>query len=460
MKKFLTILLAAAMATGIMAGCADKPADTSSMAPSSKDTASKTDTPASEPAAADPTAMTGEITWWAFPTFGQENPDDPAGTYEQKVIAAFNEKYPNIKVNLETIDFTSGPDAITAAIEGKTAPDVLFDAPGRIVDYGKNGKLVPLDDMFTDEFAKDVNNDALLKACKGGDTAYMYPISTAPFYMTINEQQWKDAGALEFVNLEGDRAWTTENFEKALMALKAKGVKPGTVFCQGQGGDQGTRAFVSNLYGADFIKPDMSGYDMNSEKGIKSLEQTQKWIKEGLLGNGVAYNGGSDIELFKTGSTSFTFCWGTTTQLVNQPALDEAKIKNIALPFPSDDGKPSLEYLVNGFCIFNNGDDAKVAASKEFIKFVCDDTTWGPKNVVRTGAFPVRSSFGDLYAGNEEYKLLSGWTKYYGPFALTMDGWTNQRAEWWNMLQAVTNGDDVKTAADAYVQKANDGMKL
>lgn len=55
---------------------------------------------------------------------------DPAGTYEQKIIEAFNEKYPNIKVNLETIDFTSGPDAITAAIEGNAAPDVLFDAPG------------------------------------------------------------------------------------------------------------------------------------------------------------------------------------------------------------------------------------------------------------------------------------------------------------------------------------------
>lgn len=93
--------------------------------------------------------------------------DDPAGTYEQKIIEAFNEKYPNIKVNLETIDFTSGPDAITAAIEGNAAPDVLFDAPGRIIEYGKNGKLVSLDDLFTDEFVKDVNNDALVNACKG-----------------------------------------------------------------------------------------------------------------------------------------------------------------------------------------------------------------------------------------------------------------------------------------------------
>ena len=119
---------------------------------------------------------------------------------------------------------------------------------------------------------------------------------------------------------------------------------------------------------------------------------------------------------------------------------------------------PALEYLVNGFCVFDNGDDTKAAAAKEFIKFVCDDETWGPKTVVRTGAFPVRASFGDLYAGNEEYKLLSGWTKYYAPYYNTMDGFANMRTEWWNMLQAVTNGDDVTAAVNAYVENSNAGM--
>ena len=399
MKKLFAVALALVLSVGIFAGCnasgTSSSAPVSTSAPAASSSASPSD---------DPTQMTAEITWWAFPTFGQENADDPAGTYEQKIIEAFNEKYPNIKVNLETIDFTSGPDAITAAIEGNAAPDVLFDAPGRIIEYGKNGKLVSLDDLFTDEFVKDVNNDALVNACKGNGTAYMYPISSAPFYMVINQKQWEEAGALEFVNQEGDRTWTTEDFEKALKALHEAGVNPGTLFCQGQGGDQGTRAFISNLYGA------------------------------------------------------FTLCWGTSTQLVNQATLDENAITTLSLPFPSDDGVPALEYLVNGFCVFDNGDDTKAAAAKEFIKFVCDDETWGPKNVVRTGAFPVRASFGDLYAGNEEYKLLSGWTKYYAPYYNTMDGFANMRTEWWNMLQAVTNGDDVTAAVNAYVENSNAGM--
>lgn len=75
------------------------------------------------------------ITWWAFPTFGQES-GKPVGSYEAEIIKAFEAANPTISVKLETIDFTSGPQKITAAIEGGTAPDVLFDAPGRIIEYG------------------------------------------------------------------------------------------------------------------------------------------------------------------------------------------------------------------------------------------------------------------------------------------------------------------------------------
>ena len=105
-----------------------------------------------------------EITWWAFPVFTQEKSGDGVGTYEKSIIEAFEKANPDIKVKLETIDFKSGPEKITTAIEAGTAPDVLFDAPGRIINYGKNGKLAELNDLFTDEFVKDVNNENIIQA--------------------------------------------------------------------------------------------------------------------------------------------------------------------------------------------------------------------------------------------------------------------------------------------------------
>ena len=43
------------------------------------------------------------------------------------------------------------------------------------------------------------------------------------------------------------------------------------------------------------------------------------------------------------------------------------------------------------------------------IQFMCDDEEWGPKDVIRTGSFPVRTSFGDLY-GDERMTELGSWT--------------------------------------------------
>ena len=90
MKKLFAVALALVLSVGIFAGCnasgTSSSAPVSTSAPAASSSASPSD---------DPTQMTAEITWWAFPTFGQENADDPAGTYEQKIIEAFNEKYPD-----------------------------------------------------------------------------------------------------------------------------------------------------------------------------------------------------------------------------------------------------------------------------------------------------------------------------------------------------------------------------
>ncbi|NGL83623.1 ABC transporter substrate-binding protein [Streptococcus equi] len=398
----------------------------------------------------DSTAKT-EITWWAFPTFTQEKADDSVGTYEKKIIAAFEKANPDIKVKLETIDFTSGPEKITTAIEAGTAPDVLFDAPGRIIEYGKNGKLADLNDLFTDEFIKDVNNDNIIQASKAGDTAYMYPISSAPFYMALNKKMLKDAGVLDLVK-EG---WTTDDFEKVLKALKDKGYNPGSFFANGQGGDQGPRAFFANLYSSRITNDDVTKYTTDDANSVKSMEKIAGWIKDGLLMNGSQYDGSADIQNFANGQTSFTILWSPAQAGTQAKLLEASKVDYVEVPFPSEDGKPELEYLVNGFAVFNNKDDKKIEASKKFIQFIADDKEWGPKNVVRTGAFPVRSSYGSLY-DDERMSMVSKWTQYYSPYYNTIDGFAEMRTLWFPMVQAVSNGDEKPAAAlKAFTEKAN-----
>ena len=432
MKKFLRLFLTSAAVLSLVACGSSSSSDSSDTAESSSDVT--------------------EITWWAFPVFTQENADDGVGTYEASIIEAFEKANPDIKVKLETIDFTSGPEKITTAIEAGTAPDVLFDAPGRIITYGKNGKLAELNDLFTDDFVSDVNNDNLIQASKAGDTAYMYPISSAPFYMALNKAMLEDAGVLDLVK----DGWTTDDFEKVIKALKDKGYNPGSLFSNGQGGDQGTRAFLANLYSGSVTDAEVTKYTTDQPNFVKALEKAAGWIKDGYMMNGSQYNGGDDIQNFANGQTSYTILWAPSQNGIQAQLLEASKVEVVEVPFPSEDGKADLEYLVNGFAVFNNGDEAKVAAAKKFIQFICDDEEWGPKNVVRTGAFPVRTSYGKLY-DTERMETISAWTEYYSPYYNTIDGFAEMRALWFPMLQAVSNGEE--SAADAlanFTKQANE----
>lgn len=432
MKKFLRLFLTSAAVLSLAACGSSSSSSSGSTEESSSDVT--------------------EITWWAFPVFTQENADDGVGTYEASIIEAFEKANPDIKVKLETIDFTSGPEKITTAIEAGTAPDVLFDAPGRIITYGKNGKLAELNDLFTDDFVSDVNNDNLIQASKAGDTAYMYPISSAPFYMALNKAMLEDAGVLDLVK----DGWTTDDFEKVIKALKDKGYNPGSLFSNGQGGDQGTRAFLANLYSGSVTDAEVTKYTTDQPNFVKALEKAAGWIKDGYMMNGSQYNGGDDIQNFANGQTSYTILWAPSQNGIQAQLLEASKVEVVEVPFPSDDGKADLEYLVNGFAVFNNGDEAKVAAAKKFIQFICDDEEWGPKNVVRTGAFPVRTSYGKLY-DTERMETISAWTEYYSPYYNTIDGFAEMRALWFPMLQAVSNGEE--SAADAlanFTKQANE----
>ena len=57
---------------------------------------------------------------------------------------------------------------------------------------------------------------------------------------------------MQYVN-EETHTWTTDDFFKAIQAVNDyTGKTVGAVFCGGQGGDQGTRALINNLYGGTF----------------------------------------------------------------------------------------------------------------------------------------------------------------------------------------------------------------
>lgn len=457
MKRFVALLLAGVM-TFSLAACGAKD-EAAAPAAEAEETSTQEEAAPAEASGeeVDSAAVAADITLWTYPIgkFGDSATVDG-------FISAFNEVYPDIHVSVEYLDYTSGDDQVTAAIEAGTTPDVIMEGPERLVsNWGAKGKMVDLADLWDDEALADISatSEAVVAACKSeSGVFYEYPLCMTTHTMAINQELFEAADAMQYIN--DDRTWTTENFEKALQALKDYGVETtGIVYCGGQGGDQGTRALAMNLYKAEFTNENHTEWTMNSDAGVKGLQQLVDWANAGLLSYDAGAVASDEIQLFANETIAMSFCWNAANQLTYAA---QTAFTPYAVAFPSEDGTPELCGGIWGFGIFDNGDANKIAAAKIFIEFICDDAQQGPASVAQTGFFPVRSSYGNIYAGTEDEERMATYASFQqwlGDYYNVTLGWAEQRTAWWNMLQQIFGGEDVKSAADAYVTTCNEATK-
>jgi len=416
-------------------------------------------TSGASPATEAPSAKKVSITWWNFPTY--QALDGEVGKYEKEIIAAFNEKHPEITVNLEMITFEGGPEKLNVAIASNSTPDLIYDAPGRIIDWGKKGLLAPLDDMIPSEIRNDIA-EAFWKQSMVGDKTYMYPINTAPFMMAVNTTIFEKIGAMELLPLDRpDRTWSFEEYKAALQAVKDKAtdVIPSVFFAKSQAGDQGTRAFIANLGLTTFLNDDNSAVAINTEEAGAALDWIAQASKDKLVISGAAALAAADVnDLFLQGKVAFTINYSAVLKAQNA-TLKKAEFNEVLLPFPTLDGSPpKLEPYLGGMAIFDNDDADRIAASKTFIDFVANDPVYGSKNLIQTGGLSVRNSITGLY-NDPEYEYSELARQFIANPPTTADGWAEVRTHWFPALQRVLLGDATgKAALDDFAEAANQSI--
>ena len=442
-KKPLALLLAAGMTLGLAACGNGSQGNSESPAPGGETGGSS--------------SGTVELNLWSFNVGGFAE----ASNWEP-IIAAFNEQNPNIKLTVTPINYQDGDQKLTSAITAGTGPDIIFEGPERIVgNYAREGLMVDLSDLWEtggSDIAEGISSVSQLDG-----TYYMYPLSVAAHCMAINYDVFEAAGALQYID-EETRTWTTDNFVKAMEAVRdaaAAGTvnvaTPGIIYCGAQGGDQGTRALVNNLYSDYYVNEDGTSYLANSENNVKALKLLQDMVNNGSMSANASFAAADELQAFANQTCAVSFCWNYSnyTQYAEQ-----TQFTPFAMAFPSDDGKPELEMAgPYGFGVFNNKDEAKIEAAKKFVQFVCDDQTTGIEAVKTTGFFPVHADWGDVYAGDADAETRAPFalmSDYLGRYYNLTGGWTEQRGYWWPMLaEIMTTGADVQTAADNFVQQAN-----
>ena len=448
MKKQVSALLAAGMAASLLVGCGGGAAS-SSAAPAS--TAESTTSEAAPAESTDGAAgQAADITLWTYP-IGKWGDSDSVN----ELLADFNAQYPDIHVTVEYLDYTNGDDQVNTAIEGGSAPDLVMEGPERLVaNWGAKGLMADLSDLWTDEQKADISV-SVEAACKSSDGAYYeYPLCMTAHCMAINKTVFEAADAMQYVD-EDTHTWTTENFLKAVQAVYDSGkTDVGAIYCSGQGGDQGTRAIINNMYGGTFTDAAHTKYTADSAENIKAIQAL--YDQDGINFD-ASINGGEEITLFRNGTLQMAFCWNIAQQTNsdNGPAGTTNNGDDILfMAFPTDSGDPQLCGGIWGFGIFDNGDDNKIAASKTFIDFMAnsDETA---KAVKTSTYFSVKNSLSDLYADDaimSEYQKLM---PYLGDYYQVVPGWAEARTAWWNMLQQVGSGADVTTAVNEFCTTAN-----
>lgn len=460
-RKALALVLVLCMVLAL-AACAGTPDPTK--APESKAPESQapeeTKTP-DEPGA----EMAEEITLWTYPV---GNWGDEANV--KSITDAFTADT-GIKVTVEYLDYTNGDDKVNTAITAGNQPDLVLEGPERLVaHWGANNHMVDLSDLLDDTDKKELLPAPQNACVNDAGKMYEYPLCMTAHCMAINKQAFEAADALQYVDLE-NRTWSTENFIKAVNALYDHfGDTVGVVYCNGQGGDQGTRELVINMYGGTFTNADHSKLTWDDAKNIKAFQTLYDL-------DGIAYDASvtasDEIAKFYQGVLKMAFCWNSGQQL-NPNAADTGEGKTVTgddiifMCQPTEDGSASrLGGGIWGFGIFDKGDASRIDDAKEFIKWVCDSEH--TVDCVPNGFFPVRSTAADGASDLSAFTDNAMVKEYFevmlprmGDYYQVIPGWAGIRTEWWTMLQDIGAGTPVEeavakgtTAANAVVEAAS-----
>ena len=100
---------------------------------------------------------------------------------------------------------------------------------------------------------------------------YEYPLCMTAHCMAVNMTKVKEVGADKYIDTD-KHTWSTDGFLKTVDALYKGGYENvAAIYCSGQGGDQGTRAIINNMYGGTFTDAAHTKYTADSAENIKAF---------------------------------------------------------------------------------------------------------------------------------------------------------------------------------------------
>ncbi len=434
-KKVLALALAMMFAAFVFGGCTKASEDATAAA-------AATQAPATQETAA-AQAEPVEIVYWQ-----QKRTEDSMQKFEA-IAERFMQENPNIKVVIEEKPFSDIGSATETAIMAGEQPDIVRDSMMRVGKYAQNDLLASLDGMYSDPKSEFVDGCVDLATVNG--KLYGIPSTYGAYAVLINVDLFKAAGAENLLPKDPDRTWTRAEFETALAAVSKNGVYGTGLYAASEQSDLDTKTMIEGGDGFTLFASDGQSVCYDQPRGVEGVA----WLKS-LIDKGLAYPGAEtmiDDDCWALFAEQKIAVLPANTYLMKWVQEGVAKgeytsFEMMAAQYPNVEGaNPKAPVNAIVYSVFDNGDPAKIEASKKFIAYIVEQEE-ETQVVQGSGEFSANKAHLDIYADDPQLSWVASTLSKnaYNP-GVAYKGFADVRFLLFPELQAVYTG--VKTPEQA-----------
>jgi arabinogalactan oligomer / maltooligosaccharide transport system substrate-binding protein len=302
----------------------------------------------------EPTALTANLTWW--------DTSDPTneGPAFKELITKFNQTYPNVKINYQSVPFGEAQNKFKTAAEAKSgAPDILRAEVAWVPEFASLGYLYAIDgtDLLADQ------SDFLptpMSSDKYNGKTYGVPQVTDTLALLYNKKLLEKAGITS-----PPATWA--EIETAAKAIKSKTKTDGLFI------NAGGYFLLPFMYGegGDLVDPAAKEIVVNSPESVAGVTTAQDLVKSGAAVKPPAADSyGTMMTLFKEQKVGMIINgpW-EVNNIRNAPKFGGIENLGIA-PVPAGSVKAGAPVGGHNYVIWSGMPQAKAEAAIAFVKFM------------------------------------------------------------------------------------------
>lgn len=127
-----------------------------------------------------------------------------------EIAADYKTQHPNVTVTFDPLVYGDFVTALSTQIAGGNAPDLTWLGENTVADFVAAGALVPVGEVFRNTEGYDLDDYApeSIAAWSVNGVQYLYPFSTSPFGMFVNNDLIRAAGQKTPAELIAEGNWT------------------------------------------------------------------------------------------------------------------------------------------------------------------------------------------------------------------------------------------------------------